>query len=184
MSWWGSVWTSRSVLCGFVGGGVAVELPSWISFLCPWDFPSKNTGVGCNFLLQGIFPIQESNLHVLCLLHWQVDSLPRAEVGSPLCGLVEVKRLHARLPFPTQLNPSLSIIMASPSQTTSLGEDRNEISWGIFSYLILTFTISYFNPGALVPALHLEIDQSGLLFRGFLYGVGHWSRISESSRQR
>ena len=24
-------------------------------FLCPWDFPGKNTGVGCPFLLQGIF---------------------------------------------------------------------------------------------------------------------------------
>ena len=24
-------------------------------FLCPWDFPGKNTGVGCLFLLQGIF---------------------------------------------------------------------------------------------------------------------------------
>ena len=22
--------------------------------LCPWDFPSKNTGVGCHFLLQGL----------------------------------------------------------------------------------------------------------------------------------
>ena len=21
-------------------------------FLCPWDFPGKNTGVGCHFLLQ------------------------------------------------------------------------------------------------------------------------------------
>ena len=28
--------------------------------------PGKNTGVGCHFLLQGIFPIQESNP---CLLH-------------------------------------------------------------------------------------------------------------------
>ena len=28
--------------------------------LCPWDFPSKNTGVGCHFLLQGIFPTQQS----------------------------------------------------------------------------------------------------------------------------
>ena len=26
--------------------------------LCPWDSPSKNTGVGCYFLLQGIFPTQ------------------------------------------------------------------------------------------------------------------------------
>ena len=26
--------------------------------LRPWDFPGKNTGVGCHFLLQGIFPTQ------------------------------------------------------------------------------------------------------------------------------
>ena len=24
--------------------------------LCPWDFPGKNTGVGCHFLLQGDLP--------------------------------------------------------------------------------------------------------------------------------
>ena len=41
-------------------------------FLCPWDFPGKNTGVGCQFLLQDIFPTQGSNPH---LLNWQVDSL-------------------------------------------------------------------------------------------------------------
>ena len=29
--------------------------------LCPWDFPGKNTGLGCHFLLQGIFPAQGSN---------------------------------------------------------------------------------------------------------------------------
>ena len=26
--------------------------------LCLWDFPGKNTGVGCHSLLQGIFPTQ------------------------------------------------------------------------------------------------------------------------------
>ena len=31
-------------------------------FLCPWDFPGKNTGVGCHFLLQEIFPTQGLNL--------------------------------------------------------------------------------------------------------------------------
>ena len=30
--------------------------------LCPWNFPDKNTGVGCHFLLHGIFPTQGSNL--------------------------------------------------------------------------------------------------------------------------
>ena len=44
--------------------------------LCPWDFPGKNTGLGCHFLLQGIFSTLGSNPHLLlCLLHWQVDSL-------------------------------------------------------------------------------------------------------------
>ena len=27
-------------------------------FLCLWDFPGKNTQVGCHFILQGIFPTQ------------------------------------------------------------------------------------------------------------------------------
>ena len=36
--------------------------------LCLWDFSGKNTGVGCHFPLQGIFPTQGSNLHLLCLL--------------------------------------------------------------------------------------------------------------------
>ena len=26
------------------------------SLLCPWDFPGKDTGVGCHFLFQGIVP--------------------------------------------------------------------------------------------------------------------------------
>ena len=31
----------------------------------PWDSPGKNTGVGCHFLLQGIFPAQTLNLGLL-----------------------------------------------------------------------------------------------------------------------
>ena len=47
---------------------------------CPWDSLDKNTGVGCCFLLQGIFPTKGSNPH---LLYWQPDSLPLSHVGSP-----------------------------------------------------------------------------------------------------
>ena len=50
-------------------------------FLCPWDSPSKNTGVDCHFLLHGIFPAQRLNLHPLCLLYWQADSLPLSHHG-------------------------------------------------------------------------------------------------------
>ena len=48
----------------------------------PWNFPGKNTGVGCHFLLQGIFLIQGSNPRLLCLLHWQVGSLPLLHMRS------------------------------------------------------------------------------------------------------
>ena len=44
--------------------------------LHPWDFPGKNTGMGCHALLEGIFPTQGPNLCLLYLLHWQVGSLP------------------------------------------------------------------------------------------------------------
>ena len=36
-----------------------------VRLLCPWDFPSKNTGVGCQFFLLGIFPDQGWNTHLL-----------------------------------------------------------------------------------------------------------------------
>ena len=48
----------------------------------PQNFPGKNTGVGCHFLLQGIFPTQGSNLSLLHLLHWQADPLPMSYQGS------------------------------------------------------------------------------------------------------
>ena len=41
-------------------------------------FSSKNTGAGCNALLQGIFPTQGSNPQLSCLLPLQVGSLPLA----------------------------------------------------------------------------------------------------------
>ena len=44
--------------------------------LCPWDFPGRNTGVGCHAVLQGTFPTRGSNLRLLCLLHCQAGSLP------------------------------------------------------------------------------------------------------------
>ena len=34
------------------------------------DCPDKNTGVGCQTLLQGIFPTQGSNPYLLYLLRW------------------------------------------------------------------------------------------------------------------
>ena len=46
--------------------------------LAPWNFPGKNAGVNCHFLLQG------SNWCLLGHLHWKVGSLPLAYPGKPL----------------------------------------------------------------------------------------------------
>ena len=51
--------------------------------LCPWDFPGKNIGVGCRFLLQRIFLTQGSNLCLFHLLHWKAGSLPLTPTGKP-----------------------------------------------------------------------------------------------------
>ena len=77
-------------------------------FVTPWtvphqallsiEFPGKNTGLGCHFLLQRVFLTQGLNPHLLCLLHWQANSLPTAPTGKSRCiseGLSEfAKYVH------------------------------------------------------------------------------------------
>ena len=64
--------------------------------LCPWNFPSRNTGVECHFILQGIFLTQGLKPYLFHLHHWQVDSLLLVWSGEPnscstwtqlLCGM-------------------------------------------------------------------------------------------------
>ena len=91
--------------------------------LCPWNFPDRNTAVGCHFLLQGIFPTPGSNL---CLLHWQADSLPLSHQGSfqSQCFWVKIKvlaRPHS-LPQGSQKRIcSLQLLVAASQQTLACG---------------------------------------------------------------
>ena len=55
-------------------------------FCIHWDSPGKNTGVGCQFLLQEIFLTQGSNPCLLSLLRWQVSSLLLVPPGKPKCS--------------------------------------------------------------------------------------------------
>ena len=56
--------------------------------LCSWDFPCKNTGVGCHFLLRGIFLTQGWNPGLLCLMHCRQILYHLSYQGSPpsCCG--------------------------------------------------------------------------------------------------
>ena len=72
-------WRWLDCLCG---GGVQSLSCVWLfvtpctiarRFLCPWNFPGKNTRMGCNCLLQRIFltpGIKPRLLHCRCILYW------------------------------------------------------------------------------------------------------------------
>ena len=59
-----------------------------------WHFPSKNTGVGSHFVLQGIFPIQGSNPCLLWLQHWQVGSLPLCHSQFFTTEALGIRHIH------------------------------------------------------------------------------------------
>ena len=50
-----------SVSCSLVSDSLQRHGLQLARLLCPWDSPGENTGVGCHFLLQGLFLAQESN---------------------------------------------------------------------------------------------------------------------------
>ena len=79
--WWCMCAFSLLSLCSVVSDSLQLPAQKPAELLCPWNFPGKHTGVGCQFLLQGIFPTQWSNLHLLCLLHWQGNSLQLCQLG-------------------------------------------------------------------------------------------------------
>ena len=75
------------------------------------------TGVGCCFLLQGIFPTQGSYPHVLHLLHWQAGSLPP---GPPGDGLVAKSCLTLVISW-TVACQALLCPWDSPGKNTGVG---------------------------------------------------------------
>ena len=62
--------------------------------LCPWNFPGKNTGVGCHFLLEGILPTQGLNLYPLHLLRLQADSLSLPNLESPSFSVTLLEHIY------------------------------------------------------------------------------------------
>ena len=76
-----------------------------VRLVCPWDFPGKNTGVACHFLLQGIFPTQGSNLHLLhcrqILYHWATWEAQRSALNRNLSNANSVITFIIILKWPT-----------------------------------------------------------------------------------
>ena len=70
-------WSLQSRLLSVTPWTVVPQAPQSMKF-SRQDYWSR-----CHFLLQGIFPTQRLNLCLLCLLCWQVGSLPLAPPGMP-----------------------------------------------------------------------------------------------------
>ena len=79
-----------------------------------WILQGKNIGVSCHAFLQGIFPTQEWNPHLLCLLHWQVDSLPLSHLGNPESFLIVLNRFQCLLFFFSYLDLFLFLLPYCP----------------------------------------------------------------------
>ena len=79
-----------------------------------WDFPGKNTGVGCHALLQGTFLTQGSSPRLLQLLHRQASSLPLAPPGNP-----NNNNTHTQLWIPQRelLGSRLSFVLRDVAET-------------------------------------------------------------------
>jgi len=58
-------------MCSIVSDSLWLHGLQPTRLLFPWNFPGRNTGVGCHFLLWEIFSIQGSNPRHLCLLHYR-----------------------------------------------------------------------------------------------------------------
>ena len=81
-------------------------VPRTARLLCPWDSPGKNTGVGCPFILQVIFPTQCSNSGLphcrdtpYCLSHQGNSELQFVGTNPPLvnCHRVWLTRVLEKL---------------------------------------------------------------------------------------
>ena len=126
--------------------------------LCPGDSPGKNTGVGCHFILQGIFPTQGSNLGLLRLLHhrqilrewpcaqfistprgWYSDQSQNCWSASALqdgpAGLLSSPWLKALLPHHTpgcdsHLEPGEGLLVPEHKSEASVHREGS-CAWGI-----------------------------------------------------
>jgi len=89
----------------------------------PWNFPGKNTAVGCHFLLQVIFQTQGSNPSLLHLLPWQAESVPLCHWGS----LVAVQAADCRWLRPPPSTAPVCHAPRPPHSYMRQGDCENEI---------------------------------------------------------
>ena len=113
--------------------------------LCPWGSPSKNPGVGCHALLQGIFLTQGSNLCLLQLLYCRQILYCLATRKAPSYRYILLRRPAQGLIYITHSSWQAHILGSHISQRTA-------INLSLFFSLLFVFS-------GLLRASQLEVTS-------------------------
>ena len=130
------------------------------SVFCPWDSPGKNTGVGCHFLLQGIWrmdPGVEPGSTVL-----QADSLLSEPPGKPL-GHRDPDKTNWR-----------SCLLAVGAQKVDLAQKPLHVELALFP------REGFYK---CIPVCWADFPSSGLFTITNLFGLPHWKQGKAGPRE-
>ena len=153
-------------VCLFVSNSLQPNRLQPTRLPCPWDFPGKNTGAGCHFLLQRIFLTQGSNLRLL---------FPALAGGFFTTGATLECGDLIPSPMKTEKDPSSKCSMKSESESHSVVSDSLRphglyVVQGILQARILEWEAFPFSRG-IFPN---QRSNSGLLHcRWILYQLSH-----------
>ena len=115
---------------------LTLRIPWTARLLCPRDFPGKNTGVGCHFLLQGNLP----NPGIKSMSPaWQADSLPLCCLSIPLFTCRSDQKWVVLTPV-AQISNELFPVRPLPSRYKSL---LSAFLWGRRMLTSLTLKSSW-----------------------------------------
>ena len=146
--------------------------------LRPWDFPGKNTGVGCHFLLQGIFPTQGLNPDLPhCRQILDYLSHQGSPISIPLSSVQSLSRVRL---FAT---PRMAAHQASLSITSSWSSLRLTPIESVMpsSHLIVCHPLLLLPP--IPPSIRLFSNESTLCMRWPTYWSFSFSIIIPKKSQ-
>ena len=128
MSWWFS--------CSVMSNSLWHHGLWSTKLFCPQNFPSKNTGVGFHYFLQGIFPIQLSNQGLLHYRHI-IYQLSHQGIYAYMCHMYiyisSVKFSHAVVSDSLRPHESQHARPPCPSPTPGVHSDSYPSSVVLFS---------------------------------------------------
>ena len=107
--------------------------------LCPWDFPGKNTGVGCHFLLQKICPAKGLNWGLpqcrQALYHQENHQKVPPYLFNLLQSLCFVTIFYNYIPSPKFIYPHLKLSFPAICSVYPLWELKRQLKPKLYDWI-------------------------------------------------